>query len=106
MGLFKKRAKETYDYGVFIITKLVDSGQPVKFCWRQEPDEEIRTNGWSLFSGNENEQDMGDLVMVGVKRIEELAPGFKEIYSAPVGSEIGFLYDDEGNHIGYYDMAK
>ena len=105
MGLFKKRERGK-DYGIFILTRLVESGQPVKFCWRQEPDGEAGTNGWSLFSGNENEEDMGNLVLVGIRHIEQLAPSMKEIFDAPVGTELGWLYDENGSHVGYHDMAS
>jgi len=96
------------DYGIFIVTKLVDSGRPVNYCWRQEPDEdeEVGTNGWMLFSGEEDQKDMGDLVLVGIKDIERVAPGLIPIFDAPVGSEIGFLYDESGKHGGYFDMIQ
>ena len=48
---------------------------------------------------------MGDLVLAVIKAVEELAPGMKDIFDAPVGSEIGWLYDKEGKHVGCYDMV-
>ena len=105
MGIFKRKERGR-DYGIFILTERVNSGEPVRFCWRQEPDDEVGTNGWSLFSGNESEEDMGSLVMVGIMDIERLAPTMKDVFDAPVGTELGWLYDDAGNHIGFHDMAK
>ena len=101
-NLFKKRGK---DNSIFIITKPVQSGQPVKFCWRLEPDDDAGTNGWALFSGEENEEDMTAPILVGKPVAEKLAPGLKDIAGAPVGTEIGFQYDANGNHIGYFDMV-
>ena len=102
MGLFRKKGNNN---SIFIITRPVQSGNPVRFCWRHEPDDDVGTNGWALFSGEENEEDMKATILVGRPLAERLAPGIKEIVDAPVGTEIGFQYDKNGNHVGYFDMV-
>jgi hypothetical protein len=76
-------------YGGCIATRLiVDDGYPIRFMYREGPDNEI-DSGWRLLSGFESDDYMEDAdnhVVIDVNTAANLDPSIIRHLDAPAGS--------------------
>ena len=94
-------------YGGFIISKNVNKGRPIRYSFR-EKSAIPELNGWTIYSCDDDEayvNNSNNFIIVGASTIYKLAPVLLEIFDAPYGTDLCWLY--EGNvHIGFYDLVR
>lgn len=94
-------------YGGFIISKNVNRGRPVRYSFREES-AISELNGWTLYSCDDDESYVNNprnFVIVGASTIYKLAPVMLEIFDAPYGTDLCWLYQDN-IHVGFYDLIS
>jgi hypothetical protein len=77
------------NFGGCIITRLiVDEGYPIRFMYREDPDNEI-DSGWRFLSGFESDEYMDEAdnhLVVDVSSAANLDPAIRPYLHAPSGS--------------------
>ena len=92
-------------YGGFIITKNVNNGRPVRYSYREKKENPV-LNGWVLLSCDDTQEyvnDTANFMIVGATTIHKLAPAMLEIFDAPYGTDLCWIYK-RNKHIGFYDL--
>lgn len=92
-------------YGGFIISKNVYRGVPVRYSFR-EKSSIPQLNGWDLLSEQDDDayiQNPENFMIINAKTLSELVPQLLEIFEAPYGTDLFWIYEKEV-HIGYYDL--
>ena len=95
------------DYGGFIVSKNIMNGEPIRYSYREES-AIPQFNGWTLYSikGDEEYVNNSDnFVVLSASSIFEIAPVMLEIFDAPYGTDICWLYEKDV-HIGFYDLKE
>ena len=95
------------DYGGFIVSKNVDSGRPILYTYREESSIP-NLNGWTIFSCDDDQEyveDSNNFVILGATSIYKIAPVMLEIFDAPYGTDLCWMYEDNV-HVGFYDLVK
>lgn len=93
-------------YGGFMVSKNVLNGVPIRYSFR-EPSSIPQLNGWNLFSeldADEYVNNPDNFVIVNAETIYSLAPQMLEIFDAPYGTDLFWIYE-ENVHIGFYDLV-
>ena len=93
------------NYGGFIVSKNVAIGFPVKYSFR-EKSSISQLNGWNLYSMKDDEDyinNSDNFIILSAESIQKLAPVILEIFNAPYGTDLCWMYEDEV-HIGFYDL--
>ena len=91
-------------YGGFVISKNIQNGVPVRYSYR-EKSSISQLNGWTLLSESDDDEyirNPENFAIVSVQSIE-IAPALIEIFDAPYGTDLFWLYEN-GVHIGFYDL--
>lgn len=94
------------DYGGFIVSKNIVSGVPIRYSFR-EKSSILQLNGWNLYSMNDDDEyvtNSSNFVILSAESIYKIYPVLLEIFDAPYGTDLCWLYE-EGVHIGFYDLA-
>lgn len=95
------------DFGGFVVSNNILSGEAVRYAFREES--EIKSlNGWTLYSGIDDEgfvNNSNNFTIVSAETIQKIVPVMLEIFSAPYGTDICWLYE-QNVHIGFYDLKK
>ena len=95
------------DYGGFVVSKNVNRGRPIRYTYR-EKSSLADLNGWTIYSCDDDQEyveNSENFVILGATSIYAIAPVMLEIFDAPYGTDLCWLY--EGNvHIGFYDLVK
>lgn len=92
-------------YGGFMISKNVWNGIPIKYSFRQESAIPV-LNGWNLFSELDDQEyvnDANNFIIVNAESVCKVAPIMLEIFDAPYGTDLEWLYK-ENVHVGFYDL--
>lgn len=92
-------------YGGFVVSKNIISGKPVKYSFREKSSIQ-QLNGWNFYSVDDNEEyvnDSNNFVILNAESICKIAPVILEIFDAPYGTDLCWLYEDNV-HIGFYDL--
>lgn len=92
-------------YGGFVISKNIQNGVPVRYSYR-EKSSISQLNGWTLLSESDDDEyirNPENFAIVSVQSIFEIAPALIEIFDAPYGTDLFWLYEN-GVHIGFYDL--
>ena len=95
------------DYGGFIVSKNIMNGEPIRYSYREES-AIPQFNGWTLYSIKDDEQyvnNSDNFVVLSASSIFEIAPVMLEIFDAPYGTDICWLYEKDV-HIGCYDLKE
>ena len=95
------------DYGGFIVSKNIMNGEPIRYSYREES-AIPQFNGWTLYSIKDDEQyvnNSDNFVVLSASSIFEIAPVMLEIFDAPYGTDICWLYEKDV-HIGFYDLKE
>lgn len=95
------------DYGGFIVSKNIMNGEPIRYSYREES-AIPQFNGWTLYSIKDDEEyvnNSDNFVVLSAGSIFEIAPVMLEIFDAPYGTDICWLYEKDV-HIGFYDLKE
>ena len=95
------------DYGGFIVSKNIMNREPIRDSYREES-AIPQFNGWTLYSIKDDEQyvnNSDNFVVLSASSIFEIAPVMLEIFDAPYGTDICWLYEKDV-HIGFYDLKE
>lgn len=94
-------------YGGFIISKNVNKGRPIRYSYR-EKSSIAQLNGWTLYSCDDDDEyvnSTNNFIIVSATTIYKLAPVMLEIFDAPYGTDLCWLYE-KNTHIGFYDLIN
>ena len=94
------------EYGGFIVSHNVMSGVPIRYSFREKSSMR-QLNGWYLYSEQDDEayvNDSENFSILGAQSILKIAPVVLEIFQAPYGTDLCWLYE-EGVHVGFYDLV-
>lgn len=94
-------------YGGFILSKNVyKKGRPIRYTYRKESSIP-ELNGWTIYSCDDDEYvgNSKNFVIVGAATIQKLAPVMLEIFDAPYGTDLCWMYEGK-KHVGFYDLAQ
>jgi len=92
-------------YGGLIISKNVLNGVPIRYTYR-EKSTIAQLNGWNSLSAKDDDEYLADpnnFVVVSAQTIFSIAPQMLEIFEAPYGTDLFWIYE-KGVHIGFYDL--
>jgi hypothetical protein len=94
-------------YGGFIVSKNVNRGRPIRYTYRKKssiPD----LNGWTIYSCDDDQEyveNSDNFVILGATSIYRIAPVMLEIFDAPYGTDLCWMYEDN-THVGFFDLVK
>lgn len=95
-------------YGGFVLSKNVyKKGQPIRYTYREESSIP-ELNGWTIYSCDDSDKYVSNsknFVIVGATTIRKYAPVMLEIYDAPYGTDLCWMYEGK-KHVGFYDMVQ
>ena len=94
-------------YGGFIVSKNVNRGRPIRYSFR-EKSAYPELNGWTLYSFDDNQKYVEkpkNFIIIGATSMYKLAPVMLEIFDAPYGTDLCWIYEDN-THVGFYDLAN
>ena len=93
-------------YGGFLLSKNVFNGLPIGYTFREES-ELAPLNGWTIFSSRDDDDYVNDpqnFEIVSAQTMFSIAPVMAEIFDAPYGTDLAWMYE-EGVHVGFYDLT-
>jgi len=94
-------------FGGFIVSKNVNRGRPIRYTYREKssiPD----LNGWTIYSCDDDQkyvEDANNFIILGANSIYKIAPVMLEIFDAPYGTDLCWMYE-ANKHVGFYDLIK
>ena len=94
-------------YGGFVISKNVNKGRPIRYSYREESSLP-QLNGWTIYSCDDSDEYVSNsknFIVVGASTVYKLAPVMLEIFNAPYGTDLCWIYEDN-THVGFYDLAN
>ena len=92
-------------YGGFIVSRNVYNGIPVRYSFREKSSIEQLT-GWNLLSEKDDDEyvkNPDNFIIINANTIYKIAPIILEIFEAPYGADLCWLYE-KGVFIGFYDL--
>ena len=95
------------DFGGFIVSNNILEGKPIRYTFRDQSSIP-QLNGWNLLSIEDDEEYLSDAAnfkILGANSIYEIAPVMLEIFDAPYGTDLCWLYE-VGVHVGFYDLIE
>lgn len=96
---------EVSKYGGFIVSNNVICGHPILYTYRERSNIP-QLNGWTILSSiddNEYASNPRNFTILDIDSILQLSPVLLEIFGAPYGTDLCWLYK-EGVHIGFYSL--
>lgn len=95
------------EFGGFIVSNNVLIGYAIKYTFREKS--KIKNlNGWTIYSIIDDDiyvSDYQNFTILNAESMFKLAPIMPEIFSAPYGTDLCWIYQD-GVHTGFYDLKK
>lgn len=94
-------------YGGFVVSKNVLNGIPIRYSYREKSNIK-ELNGWTIYSDIDDDEyvsDSNNFVIVTAETLFEKVQVIKEIFDAPYGTDLCWLYE-EGVHTGFYDLKN
>lgn len=114
MGIFNRRKNEVKGeidnslYGGFMISKNVtQNGKKIKYSYREQSSIP-NLNGWTIYSEIDDDDYVSDpknFEIIGATTIDKIAPAMLEIFNAPYGTDLCWLYEEDV-HVGFYDLKR
>ena len=95
------------DFGGFIVSNNILEGKPIRYTFRDQSSIP-QLNGWNLLSIEDDEEYLSDAAnfkILGANSIYKIAPVMLEIFEAPHGTDLCWLYEN-GVHVGFYDLIE
>ncbi|HHY72325.1 MAG TPA: DUF2185 domain-containing protein [Bacillus bacterium] len=93
------------EYGGFVVSKNIIGGKPIRYSFR-EKSSIPQLNGWNFYSIDDDEEyvnNSNNFVILNAESISKISPVIFEIFEAPYGTDLCWLYE-EGIHVGFYDL--
>lgn len=94
-------------YGGFLVSKNVINGIPIRYTFR-EKSSIPQLNGWNLYSAEDDDvyvNNANNFSILSAESIAKIAPVMLEIFDAPYGTDLCWLYE-QGIHTGFYDLKQ
>lgn len=94
------------DYGGFIVSKNILIGELIRYSFREKSQIPV-FNGWTLYSIRDDEEyvsNSDNFVILNATSMYEIVPVMLEIFDAPYGTDICWLYEEDV-HVGFYDLV-
>ena len=91
------------DFGGFVVSKNIMAGLPVRYSFREESSIS-QLNGWNLYSAKDDDyyvNNSDNFVILSAESILKIAPVMLEVFNAPYGTDLCWIYE-KGVHIGFY----
>lgn len=95
------------DFGGFVVSNNILDGKAIRYSYREES-AIPQLNGWTLLSIEDDEAYLANsknFTILGANSIAKIAPVMLEIFEAPYGTDLCWLYE-EGVHVGFYDLVR
>ncbi|HCM87836.1 MULTISPECIES: DUF2185 domain-containing protein [Enterococcus] len=95
------------DYGGFVVSKNVLDGKPIRYTFREESTIK-QLNGWTAYSAYDDEEYVNNSTnfeIVEANTMFKIAPVMAEIFVAPYGTDLCWLYE-KNIHTGFYDLTN
>lgn len=92
-------------YGGFIVSKNIIAGKSIKYSFREESSLK-QLNGWTFLSVDDSQEyvnDSNNFVVLNAESIYEIAPVILELFNAPYGTDLCWLYEEDVL-VGFYDL--
>jgi len=92
-------------YGLFIVSKNILNGVPIKYTYREKLTKH-NLNGWMLYSEIDDDtyaKHPEYFVTLEAESIFSLIPIMLEIFDAPYGTDLRWIYK-KGALVGFYDL--
>lgn len=92
-------------YGGFLVSRNVFNGVPIRYTFREQSSIP-QLNGWNILSEQDDDEYVNNpdnFIIINAQSILKLAPQLLEIFDAPYGTDLFWLYE-EGVHIGFFDL--
>lgn len=96
------------EFGGFVISKNVIAGKPIRYTYREKTTIE-NLNGWNIYSFDDDDEYVSNpdnFEIVSATTINNIAPIMLDLFYAPYGTDVCWMYDKNGKHIGFYDLVK
>ena len=94
-------------YGGFVISKNVNKGRPIRYSYREESSIP-ELNGWTIYSCDDDDKYVSrpeNFMIVGATTMRKLASVMLEIFDAPYGTDLCWMYEGR-KHVGFYDLIQ
>ena len=95
------------EFGGFIVSKNVMAGKSIRYTFREKSQMD-QLNGWNVYSISDDEEyvnNPNNFEIIGASTMFKLAPVMLEIFKAPYGTDLCWLYEDNV-HTGFYDLVN
>ena len=95
------------EYGGFIVSRNILLGKQIRYSFR-EKSKIKQLNGWNFYSfddDNEYISNSKNFVILNAKSMLKIAPIIFEIFDAPYGTDLCWIYEQDV-HIGFYDLVE
>lgn len=93
------------EYGGFLISKNITEGKLIRYSFR-EKSSIPQLNGWNFLSVDDDDEyvnNPNNFVILNAESIYKISPVILELFDAPYGTDLCWLYE-KGIHIGFYDL--
>ena len=94
--------------GGFIVSRHILEGIPVRYSFRKKTNIQ-QLNGWNLLSEEDDDeyvQNSENFCIVSAETIKRIVPELFVIYDAPFGTDLFWIYTEDGDVCGFYDLIK
>lgn len=108
LNIPKRTIVNDSEFGGFVISKNVMAGRPIRYTYREKI-EVGNFNGWNIYSCDDDDEyvsNPNNFEIVSATTINNISPIMLELFYAPYGTDVCWMYDKKGNHIGFYDLIK
>lgn len=95
-------------FGGFVVSKnVIDKHQPIRYSFREKSLYD-KLNGWTIYSALDDDEyvaNPSNFVIVNATTLFTIVPVFYELYEAPYGTDICWMYE-KGVLTGFYDLVN
>jgi hypothetical protein len=95
------------NFGGFLVSKNVNLGRPIRYTYREKSLID-NLNGWTIYSCDDDQnyvEDSNNFLILGANSIYKIAPIMLEIFDAPYGTDLCWMYSNN-KFIGFYDLKN
>lgn len=95
-------------FGGFMISKNVVDGKLIRYTYRKKS-AIPQLNGWTIYSIEDDDEyvrNPNNFLILSAESIYKISPLLLDIFDAPYGTDLCWLYDDGGKFTEFYDLTK
>lgn len=96
-----------YEFAGFVVSKNTIQGKSIRYSYR-EKSEIPQLNGWMFYSICDDDDYVNNsknFIILNAESLFKLAPVMCEIFLAPYGTDLCWLYEKDVL-VGFYDLKK